>query len=363
VAVADLNGDGRLDVVSANAVTGDQPGFVTSRLRDPANAGTWLAPLRSAAGLNPGAFALAPGGALVVANRQVWLQLAAANTVSVLSPVAAQPGTWQPLATLPVGTRNPAGVAVGDLNGDGLYDVAVAADGGSDLLLFLQGPAGTFAAPVSLAVGGEPTAVAVGDVNGDGLQDLVVATRGNIVSVLLQDPASKGTFLPRKDYPVGTCPVSVAIASLAGGGLPDVVTANYGTAVAPTSQGLSVLLHDPAQPGSFKAAVSYNTGDAYSSGVAVGDLNGDGKADVAVANQGLPGLPGSVSVFLQDPATPGAFLQPTLYQGAYGPSAVAIGDVDGDGLADLVMADGGTFFRLQITGKPGVFGPLGQFLQ
>jgi hypothetical protein len=363
VAVADLTGSGKKAVVSLNALSGNQAGFVTTRLQDAANPGAWLAPLRSGAGLNPGAFALAPNGALVVANRQVALQLAAANTVSVLAPNAAQPGTWQASATLPVGPRNPSAVAVGDLNADGLYDVVVAAEGGSDVLLYVQDPAGTFAAPVSLPVGGEPTALAVGDLNNDGLQDLVVATSGNTLSVLLQDPANKGAFLPHKDYTVGTRPVSVAIGSLAGTGLPDVVTANYGTSVAPTNQGISVLLHDPANPGGFKAAVAYNTGDAFASCVAMGDLNGDGKLDLAVANQGLPGLPGSVSVLLQDPANPGAFLQPVLYPGAYGPAWVAIGDVDGDGLADLVMADGGTFFRLQTTGSAGVFGPLRQFLQ
>jgi hypothetical protein len=208
---------------------------------------------------------------------------------------------------------------------------------------------------VSLPVGGVPTAVAMADLNGDGLLDLAVATSGNLVSVLLQNPASPGTFLPHVDYTVGSNPVSVKAVPFTGG-LPDLVVANYGTDLAPTTQGLSVLLHDPANAGAFLAAASYSTGDYGSCSVAVGDLNGDGRPDIAVANYGLPATPGSVSVLLQDPANPGKFLAPSLYPGITGPSFVAIGDLNGNGLNDLAIADGGMVVRFQVVGQPGVFG-------
>ena len=90
--------------------------------------------------------------------------------------------------------------------------------------------------------------------------------------------------------------------------------------------------------------------------MAVGDLNGDGRPDIAVANYGLPATPGSVSVLLQDPANPGKFLAPSLYPGITGPSFVAIGDLNGNGLNDLAIADGGMVVRFQVVGQPGVFG-------
>jgi hypothetical protein len=368
VAVADLNGDGKLDVVSANAVAGGKPGFVTVRLQDPANPGTYLDPVRSSAGPSPGALAvLTVAGsatpAVVVLNRQVTPAAQPANTVALLLADPALAGAFKAPVSLALGTRNPADLAVGDLNGDGLTDVAVAADGGNDVLVFFQAAGGTFGAPVPVTVAGVPTALAVADLNGDGAQDLVVVTSGGVLSVLLQDPAHKGAFLPRVDYPVGSGPVAVRVADLDGDGRPDLVVVNGGSALTATTKGLSLLLQNPAAPGTFLAAVTLDTGDSYASAVAIGDLNGDGRPDLVVANAGLPGLPGSLAVLLQDPAKAGTFLAPALYRGVYGPLGVAIADLDGDGLPDLLSADGGTFGRLQRPGQPGVFGPAVEFRQ
>jgi len=362
VAAVDLNGDGRLDLVSANAAFGG-PSFVTVRLQDPSQPGGFQAPIRSGAGVNPASLAAGSLGAgarpsLVVVNQQAAPMIGAANTVSVLQPDAARPGGFLAPVALPVGTRNPMDAALGDLTGQGVIAIAVAADGGSDLLLFVQGPTpGSFQAPVSLPVGGVPTATAMADLDGDGLLDIVAATSGNLVSVLLQDPAHPGSFLPHVDYAVGSNPVSVKLAALAGSGLPDIVTANFGTELVPTTLGMSVLAHDPAHAGRFLPAVTADAGDYGSTCVAVGDLDGDGLLDIAVANYGLLDTPGSVAVFRQDPAHPGTFLTPTLYPGIVGPGSVAIGDLDGDGLPDLAIADGDVVVRHQLAGQPGVFGP------
>ncbi|NTV74407.1 MAG: VCBS repeat-containing protein, partial [Holophaga sp.] len=324
-------------------------------------------PVQTLAGDNPAflvAARLSPSGnpGVVVVNRQLVLSTRAANTVSVLFPDPAVPGGFKTPVALPVGARNPQGAAVGDLDGDTFPDVVVAADGAGTLLLFTQqAPGGTFAAPAALEVGGEPTAAAIADLNGDGLPD-IVATSGNVVSVLLQDSAHPGTYLPRVDYGVGPHPVAVAVADLDGDGRPDLAVANSGTSLAPTTQGVSVLLQG-AQAGTFQAAVTYDTGDSYASSVAVGDLDGDGRPDLAVAEAGLPGYPGSVAVLTQDPAAAGAFKAAVRYGGVQGPGSVAIADIDGDGLKDLVIGDGALFVRFQITGRPGVFGPPAQFRQ
>ena len=116
-----------------------------------------------------------------------------------------------------------------------------------------------------------------------------------------------------------------------------------------------MLLHG-ATPGTFAAPVNYTT--AYrASGLAVGDLNGDGKPDAAVACQGLPGSPGAVSVFLQDATTAGALLPAVNYPGVSGPMGVAIGDMNGDGHPDLAIADGDIVVRFNSATTPGAFGP------
>ena len=87
-------------------------------------------------------------------------------------------------ATYPVGS-SPYSVAVGDFNGDGKPDLAVAENNGTVDVLLNQGN-GTFAFQVSYPVGSYPSSVAVGDFNGDGKPDLAVANQGgNTISVLL----------------------------------------------------------------------------------------------------------------------------------------------------------------------------------
>ena len=93
------------------------------------------------------------------------------------------------------------------------------------------------------------------------------------------------------------------------------------------------------------------------SGLAVGDLNGDGHLDVAVACQGLPGDPGAVSVLLQDATHPGVLLPTVNYSGLFGPMGVAIADLNGDGHPDLVIADGDIVVRTNSATTPGTFGP------
>jgi len=364
VALADVNGDHRLDLVSVTGSYPGGPGFIGVRLQDPSQPGGFQASVHTGASSTPGALAVGDLGGgtgigVVVVDTQTGVTANPANTVSVYPPNPAVPGAFLAPAVLQLGSRNPQGAALGALTTSGLADVAVAADGGSTLLVFFQTAPGTFAAPVSLPVGGVPAAVAMGDLNGDGLPDLAVATTGNVVSVLLQDPANPGSFLPHVDYPVGSNPLAVAIADLDGDQRPDLVTANFGTNLSPTTQGLSVLLQvpAPAAPGTFLPAVPYDAGDYGSCSVAVGDLDGDNRPDLVLANYGLPGSSGSLSVFLQDPAHPGAFLAPTLYRGGYGPTWVAIGDLNGDGLPDLASADGNVVVRFQVSGQPGVFGP------
>src|SRR5439155_24363672 len=82
--------------------------------------------------------------------------------------------------------RFPASVAMGDFNGDGKPDLAVANSGADNILVLLGSGDGTFQPKANFAAGKNPASIAVGDFNADGISDLVVANRGsNTVSVLL----------------------------------------------------------------------------------------------------------------------------------------------------------------------------------
>jgi hypothetical protein len=228
----------------------------------------------------------------------------------------------------------------------------VAASGGNDVLVFFHDTApGTFLSPVSLPVSGDPASVAVANLTGSG-QDIVVAMASGKVAVLLHGTAA-GTFQAPVDYATGWDPVSVKVADLDQDGHPDILTANYSNGTG----GLSVLRQDPVNSGQFLAAVTYDTGDYASASVAIGDLDGDGRPDVVVANAGLPGYPGTVAVFRQSGTTAGLLLDPDLYRGYYGPLSVAIADLKGDGHPALVVADGSPAIRWPDLANPGKFQP------
>ena len=197
-------------------------------------------------------------------------------TLATLLPVAvafAQAVSFSPAANFAVGA-SPISVAIGDLNGDGNPDLAVANHGSTTVSILLGDGSGSFSAATSFAVGSNPGSVAIGDFNGDGKPDLAVAnSASNNVSILLGDGA--GSFSAATNFAAGSGPLSVAIGDLNGDGKPDLAVANH------PSSNVSLLLGDGT--GAFGPATSFPAGTNPGS-VAIGDLNGDGKPDLAVAN-------------------------------------------------------------------------------
>jgi len=189
-------------------------------------------------------------------------------------------GTFQAAVNYGAGTNF---VAVGDVNGDGKPDLVVAGGGEGSVSVLLGNGDGTFQAAVSYGSGGyEATSVAVADVDGDGKPDLVVADEcvnssncyNGIVGVLLGN--GDGTFQTALTYGSGgEYAFSVAVADVNGDGKPDLVLANY-------ESGVGVLLGNG--DGTFQTALTYGSGgDAGANLVTVADVNGDGKPDIEVA--------------------------------------------------------------------------------
>ena len=139
-----------------------------------------------------------------------------------------------------------------------------------------------------------PVSVAVGDFNGDGRPDLAVANSvSNNVSILLGN--ANGTFQARVNYAVRNGPSSVAVGDFNADGRPDLAVANS------SSQNVSILLgNPPPSAGTFQAPVNYAAGSSPFS-VAVGDFNADGRPDLAVVNNTSSG---NVSVFLNTTPRP-----------------------------------------------------------
>jgi hypothetical protein len=360
IAIADVNGDGVPDLLvatTANQGLYDNPGFANVILNSKGSPGTFSPGVRyPSTGYNPSSIAV---GDLMGSGSLDMVVASVTGNVSIY-PHGATPGTFQPAVNLTTGGA-PNQVVIADVDGDGKQDLVLADFNGNVIVLYQDAAnLGQFSAPVLMPTGATTASVAVADLNGDGAADIVATgydSSGNngVVLVFDQLPAQRRTFMSPVSFPAGAGPQSVKVADMNGDGRPDLVVANFGPGTDGAGiPGVSILLQDPG--GSFLAPASYQTAGG-SLDVAVGDFNGDGKPDVAVAGL-APAPSASISVLLQDAAHPGTLLAATTYPGFGQPLGVAIGDLNGDGLADIAAADGSSAtVMLQLSGKPGQFAP------
>jgi hypothetical protein len=261
------------------------------------------------------------------------------NSVSIL--LGNGNGTFDATVTYPVGSA-PTSVAAGDFNGDGRSDLAVTNSYSNNVSILLGDGNGTFAPAVFYGVGSSPNSVTIGDFDGDGKRDLAVANSGsNTVSILLG--IGNGTFGIAPSIAVGTNPRSIAVGDFNGDGNSDLAVANGGNDQAVPS--ISILLGDGK--GLFAPAINYPSKESPIS-LVVGDFNGDGKSDLAVASVGYRG--GSVSILLGDGK--GGFGAAIRYPFTGSPVSLAIGDFNGDGKSDLAVR---TYDPYDPTGGYGVW--------
>lgn len=338
VAVADMNGDGKPDLVVANTSSN-----TVGILQGNGNGTFQTAVTYDVGGQIP--VSVAVGNLLLERGLQVVVANGCADNGACSGSGESGVGVlfgffYPPAATYRSGGSVVQSVKIADVNNDGIPDLLVAhlcastnpancgvnTPGSVGVLL---GHDGIFTLVKIYNPGGfQTTSLAVADVNGDGQPDLVVANFGsNTVGILLGN--GDGTFKKVVTYPAGFSPISVAVADVNGDGKPDLVIANN-----QSNGSVGVLLGNG--DGTFASIVNYGSGGFAPQSVAVADLNGDGKPDVLVSNSSS----NNVGVLLGN--GDGTFRAPLIYStGGNQPLSVAIADVNGDGKPDLVVVNNG----------------------
>jgi len=354
VAAADLNGDGMPDVVLTGA-SSDVSVLI-------AQAGGQF---KAAVGYSLGQPSPLPQ-ALVIGdlNGDGKPDVITANAGTFTSPGSVSvllgngDGTLKPPASTNV-NQTAQSLALGDFNRDGKPDVAVAAfgsipgAGGSDpggVAVLLGKGDGTFQPPATLTVSGlHPEAVAAADLNGDGKLDLAVVlvcdpalTQPSTLAIFLGQ--GDGTFAPARTFPLkatGGTLSAVAIGDWNGDGKPDVAAvSNFG-------QQLDILLGDGA--GGFLEAATTPTTEPGAQGLAVADLDGDGKLDLIVAHC----CGESDGTYLLGNGD-GTFQPEQHLVSGSSPTGVAVSSIGATGPGLVFSDQGGTMTGLSFPGPPPV---------
>jgi len=333
MAIGDVNGDGLNDIVCANYNENTISVFIqdNGRLLEQATYSTFLNPL-----------GVGIGDIDSDGKNEVSVVCAGADIMNIFGQTTTITGSITLINIANYATeRAPYGLSMGDINGDARNDIVVANLGAESISIFTwltNVPRSyyylyhsfSFAKKMTLTVEGDkifahivypvdkmPFSVDIGDINIDGLQDVVcVNYQSGNMNVFLQE---NSVLKPSGTMTTGPNPTSVRCGDIDGDGLTEIISSSLGGGM------LSVF----ALSGLMG---TYTTKDGRSGGVDIGDINNDGRQDVAVSND----TSDTMSIFIQDNGK----LKPQVsYKTGSSPGSCKIADINNDGINEVITGD------------------------
>ena len=363
VALADLNGDGSLDILVASA--DESMVFVHMAV-----GGGIFAPAKSF-GTGNGPFWVAVSDVNGDGKMDIVAPDNNDGTASIL--LGDGVGSFAPRLSFATGNA-PRSLAVGDFNADGREDLVAANLGSGTLSLLIQNADGTFGCRERYGVGdharsatianldgdrwpdvavlngwaypgtitvwhgsataklvaredltlvyANPTSMVAADINNDGAPDLIATTAGRYVISIFA--GGESDFSPRQDIDFSGCPYGLAVADVTGDHYRDLVVTD------PCDSSIVILRNDGGS--GFSEASRYPV-SGRPEAVAAADLNRDGRIDLVVVDR----LESTLSVFLQDPS--GEFQHRNDYDAGEEPTFASVADVNRDGFLDVIVAN------------------------
>ncbi len=363
IAVADVNGDGFADVITANESSNS-----VSVLLNNTSGGLLPAVTTTSATNLKGARSVVVGNFTGSAALDLAVACKAGNTVTILAGTGT--GSFSVTTVIPLST-GPYAIATGDVDGNGTADLAVALAGTpfftpGGVSVLSNAPFGTFTASALVAPGsgfGQVQGIAIADLGGTSLPEVVAtdADKGN----LLIYANSAGTFGAPTLQDITIAPLEVVkprgvlVRDMNFDRRPDVVLTNLGNV--PTSFGdLRILPHSPSASIAFGKALAFQTG-TFPTAVAAGNLYEDLPArgaytgdDVVTADFGAStltqnnGFTGMVTPSASI-TTDGSFLARSSYPIGV-PTAVAIADLNNDGFNEVIATTVGALGQVHVFG-------------
>jgi hypothetical protein len=332
VAVGDVNRDGNADIVVAN----EKSGTISVLIGDGKGRFSTAADSPFAAGHNPNDITIGDF------NRDSWPDVAIANhelqQLTILLGDGRGRFSPSPYSPVKVAVKpHPHGIATGDFNGDGVPDLITDSWGENRLEVLLNDGKGDFPEPGSyVTVGRHPyQRVRVADINRDGHADIVSPNLdGNDVTVLLGN--GKGGFVQAagSPFPCGDAPFNAAVGDVNGDGVADLAIVNSPSSTSDRTgeDGLTVLLGDGH--GKFRPmAGSHFVTERFPNMVAIGDIDGDRVGDVVLSTPDND----HITIFMMTRNATLRSRRDVVVRGH--PKGLAIYDFDGDGRGDIVVSN------------------------